>query len=122
MDTGKYQNDIDLLTDLELYRYENIFKVYETTGSKNFFYYNILKRINLPDNINETLFDTIEIPREMPLTTLSFRIYGITYLWWFIMVLNNIKNPAKIPEGKQIRIIKKQYLKTVLEDIKKQLN
>ena len=41
---GAYQNKIDDLTDLEVYRYENIFKVYETknltvSGENNFFIY-----------------------------------------------------------------------------------
>ena len=30
METGEYQNDIEILKDLEKYRYENIFKLYKT--------------------------------------------------------------------------------------------
>ncbi len=41
---GKFQNNIEELPTLELYRYENIFKVFET-GDKNFYYYNILKKL-----------------------------------------------------------------------------
>ncbi len=120
MDYGSYQNDVDLLKDLELYRYENIFRVYKT-GPKDFLYYNILKKIDIPDNINETLFEYIEIPSSLPLTTLSFRIYGTTYLWWLIMIVNKIDNPAKIESGKKIKFIKKPFLRTVLEGIKAQL-
>ena len=36
---GKFQNNIEELVDLEIYRYENIFKVYNT-GEKDFYYYN----------------------------------------------------------------------------------
>ena len=107
---GKYQNDIDILPDLELYRYENIFKVYER-GDENVFYYNILKKIRLPDDINEDIFDFVKYSTALPLTTLSYRIYGTTYLWWLIMVVNKIKNPQKIESGTKISFIKKQFLK-----------
>ena len=33
---GQYQNKIDTLSDLELYRYENIFKVYTKGQNNNF--------------------------------------------------------------------------------------
>ena len=117
---GKYQNDIDLLPDLELYRYENIYKVYEL-GDENFFYYNILKKLKLPDDINQNIFDFVKYTNALPLTTLSYRIYGTTYLWWLIMIVNNIRNPQKIEPGTKIRFVKKPFLKIVLQSIKDQL-
>lgn len=117
---GKFQNDVDILPDLELYRYENIFKVYER-GNENFFYYNILKKIKLPDDINEDIFEFVKYTTALPLTTLSYRIYGTTYLWWLIMIVNNINNPQKIESGTKIRFIKKPFLKIVLQSIKDQL-
>jgi len=117
---GQYQNKIDTLSDLELYRYENIFKVY-TKGQNNNFYYNILKKIKIPNDINENIFDFVTYPEAMPLTTLSYRIYGTTYLWWLIMIVNNIKNPIKIESGRKIRIVKKAFLKVLLNSIKQQL-
>ena len=41
MNPGKYQQYVNELPDLELYRYENIFKVIETENN-NYLYYNIL--------------------------------------------------------------------------------
>ena len=41
---GQFQDKIEELPELELYRYENIFKVYKT-GGNDFYYYNILKKI-----------------------------------------------------------------------------
>ena len=120
MDLGKFQNEIDNLKDLEVYRYENIFRMYDT-GEKNFSYYNILKKIKLPDNVNEQLFDSVKYTTDLPLTTLSFRIYGTTHLWWVLMVVNNISNPRKIESGKRIKYIKKAFLKPVLDSIKQQL-
>tara|TARA_A100000172_G_C3030974_1_gene106650 strand:+ start:939 stop:1304 length:366 start_codon:yes stop_codon:yes gene_type:complete len=120
MDLGEFQNKITDLQELELYRYENIFKVYKT-GTKDFFYYNILKKIKIPNDINNNLYDTVNLPVAMPLTTLSYKIYGTTYLWWMIMITNDISNPAKIESGKTLKIIKRDFLKIVLESIKQQL-
>lgn len=115
---GKYQNDIEELPDLELYRYENLFKIF--TQDK-FFYYNILKKLKLPDNTNGEVFDFVKYPEALPLTTLSYKIYGTTYLWWLIAVVNNIRNPWKIESGTTLKYIKKPFLKIVLESIKNQL-
>jgi hypothetical protein len=120
METGEYQNEIDILKDIEKYRYENLFKLY-TTGDKNFYFYNILKKLKLPDTMNERLFDKVKFTDQMPITTLSFRIYGTTYLWWIIMIVNNITNPAEIESGREIKYIKKAFLKPVLDSIQQQL-
>ena len=119
-DLGKFQEDITNLPILEQYRYENIFKIYET-GDKDFFYYNILKKIKLPDDMDDELFNTVAYNDALPITTLSYRIYGTTYLWWLIMVVNNISNPAKIAAGSRVKYIKKQYLKPTIDSIKQQL-
>ena len=119
-DLGKFQEDITELDVLEQYRYESIFKVYET-GDKDFFYYNILKKIRLPGELDNNLFNTVAYNEALPITTLSYRIYGTTYLWWLIMVVNNISNPAKIPGGSRIKFIKKEYLKPTIDSIKQQL-
>ncbi len=116
---GQYQNKIDFLPDLELYRYENIFKLYK--HSDDYYYYNILKKIVIPEDINEQIFDFVKFPQRMPLTTLSFKIYGTTYLWWLILIVNNITNPFSIEPGRKIRYVKKDFLKIVLESIKQQL-
>lgn len=118
---GKFQNNIDELKELESYRYENIFKVYET-GKKNYFFYNIAKKIVLPDNLDNNFFDFITLRNNIPLTTISFQIYGTTYLWWLILIVNNIENPVKkLPVGKKIRYIKPNLIKTVVDNIKSQL-
>jgi hypothetical protein len=119
-DLGKFQEDITELSILEQYRYENIFKIYET-GNKDFFYYNILKKIKLPDDLDDNLVNTVAYNEALPVTTLSYRIYGTTYLWWLIMVVNKISNPAKISGGTRIKYIKKEYLKPTIDSIKQQL-
>lgn len=118
---GKYQNKIEDLPTLEMFRYENIFKVY-TTGEKGFYYYNINKTIQLPENIDSSLLNYVVLNNNTPLTTLSFQLYGTMHLWWLICILNNIKNPVdELPIGKQIRYVKKPFLKEVINSITSQL-
>lgn len=118
---GNYQNNIIDLKNLDLTRYENIFKVYGT-GDKNFYYYNINKKISIPDNMDERLFYHVVLPKGIPLTTLSYNAYGTIDLWWLILILNNITNPVKsLPDGKKIRLLKPQYIEQILDSIETQL-
>lgn len=118
---GQYQNYINELPSLELYRYENIFKVYQT-GDKNFYFYNIIKKLAIPDDINSDIFITVTIKNNIPLTVLSYNLYGTTYLWWLICAINKIQNPFDPNlSGKSIKVIKKQYIKTILDNINTQL-
>ena len=118
---GNYQNNIIELKNLELSRYENIFKIYNT-GEKNFFYYNIIKKISVPDSLDSRLFLNIVLPEGIPLTTLSHNAYGTIDLWWLILIINNITNPVKdLPIGKKIKLVKPQYIEQVLDTIESQL-
>lgn len=118
---GQYQNYIEDLPNLELYRYENIFKVYQTKEG-NYYFYNIIKNIKVPKDISSDIFNTAILPENMPLTTLSFNVYGTTYLWWLICAINEIQNPFDPNNsGKTIKLIKKEYVKTILNAIKQQL-
>ena len=118
---GKYQNNITKLPQLDNYSYENIFKVY-TTGDKNFFYYNIVKKVEIPKDIDENFVSTLVLPSKMPLTSLSFDIYGTMNLWWSILLMNNITNPTKnLPTGKRIKFIKPEIIPAFVRSIKSQL-
>ncbi len=121
MNPGKYQQYVNELPDLELYRYENIFKVFETADN-NYLYYNILKTVKIPKDINSEIFYTVQMNNNVPFTTLSFQMYGTTHLWWLICLINNISNPfATNNSGKLLKVVKKVYLKTILDSIKQQL-
>jgi len=112
----KYQNNIAELGNLDEYSYENIFKVYTVDG---YFMYNILKRVDFPDNIDETLVDYVRVDSKISWTNLSFKMYGTIKLWWLITCFNSIQNPVYLPEpGTILRILKPQYVKSVLDQIK----
>lgn len=102
--------------------YENIFNAYklENDNGNQYVFYNILNKVSLPDNIDDSVFKKFSIPGNMPLTTISYRIYKTIHLWWLIMLCNNIRNPIRLlAPGTVIRTIKPQYLSTVLANIQK---
>jgi len=118
---GQYQNNIDELPALEDYRYENIFKVYQT-GDKDFYYYNILNKIEIPEDMSGGLISSVKLDRNIPLTTLSYNLYGTTHLWWLILIVNKIQNPVKdLPCGYDVKYVKKNFIKTVISSITSQL-
>jgi len=112
---GTYQNKIAGLPELKLTRYENIFKLYK---KDNFYFYNILKGIYLPSNLDETKVYYQLIATRMPWTLVSYNAYNTTDLWWLICLANNIFNPVKFPEqGTLLKIIKPTYVTQVLDEI-----
>lgn len=42
--------------------------------------------------------------RSEPLTTISYKYYNTTTLWWVIMMFNGFLHPHDIPSGTQLRI------------------
>jgi hypothetical protein len=121
IDFGKQQNDIPDLFPLDSTRYENIFKLYKDPNS--IYFYNILNNIIVPDNIDQQFYYIIKLNRKIPWTTISYEQYGTIDLWWFICLVNKINNPIKFVEpGAELKIIRKNYLATVLNIIQKNIN
>ncbi len=87
--TGKYQDQVKALPPLPLNRYERIFKVFtEGKSGKQFYFYNLLNKIELPSNINSALLDTYTVVGRQPFTTVSYDIYGDIHSWWILFLLN----------------------------------
>jgi hypothetical protein len=121
IDFGKQQNDIPDLFPLDSTRYENIFKLYKDPNS--IYFYNILNNIIVPDNIDQQFYYIIKLNRKIPWTTISYEQYGTIDLWWFICLVNKINNPIKFVEpGAELKVIRKNYLATVLNIIQKNIN
>jgi len=105
MDSGQYQNSIPKLPQLNTFRYERIFKMF-TTG-QNQYYYNLLQSLYLPNNIDETTIYYMHVQENMPWTTISFKAYG-----------NQIYNPlTSVTAGTVLKIIKPEYVATILQEI-----
>tara|TARA_R100001509_G_scaffold157759_1_gene122212 strand:+ start:333 stop:740 length:408 start_codon:yes stop_codon:yes gene_type:complete len=87
--TGKYQDEVPGLPGLPVNRYERIFKVYtEKNNGKEFYFYNILNKIEMPSNIDSSLLETYTVKGNEALTTTSYNIYGDIHSWWIIYLLN----------------------------------
>jgi hypothetical protein len=114
-----YQNEIQNLPRLEDYNFENIFKIYK---DNDHYFYNLLKTINFPRDLDPVYFETYRVKSNMALTILSYKFYGTIKLWWLILLTNQINNPiAFINPGKMLKIIKPAYVGDILQSIKESL-
>lgn len=116
VDLNKKQNEITDLADLESTRYENIFNL----GTRdNYYFFNIIKTVKFPENLNPELYYTKIITGKKPYTAISFEFYGTQNLWWLILLSNNITNPVDvITPGTRLKIIKREYINDVIQSIK----
>lgn len=118
---GEYQNNITDLKFLDLVNYERIFKIYlNKNNDKNFYYYNILKKITMPKNINSQYVNLYDVPSTLPLTIISHNLYKDIRLWWLIYLLNEDKltsNRFLVPSGTRLIYIKPELLTTVFSEI-----
>lgn len=86
---GELQNDIKDLPDIDMERYERIFKVHEQyKGDKLFKFYNITNKIELPEDIDSSILLEYNVLSRMPLTIISSDIYGSVDRWWSIYLIN----------------------------------
>ena len=116
-DLEKYQNEVIELPTIEGVRYENIFKVAKTD---KFFFYNIIKKISIPDKLQSEIYYELRINSNKPWTTLAHEVYGTQELWWLICLINKVYNPINNPElGAVYKIIKPDYVNPILIEIKK---
>ena len=89
MNIGNYQNSVANLPQLGDERYENIFKVYNIKDAdKNYNFYNILKKVNIPDTLDESLLGFYTSNTNLPWTILSHKLYNTQHLWWLIFLIN----------------------------------
>jgi hypothetical protein len=123
MQLGNYQSDIKSLSSLSITAYERIFKLYTTEkNTKEFLFYNILKKIEIPDTIDDELVSFYNVKSDMPLTILAYKIYGDMKLWWLLFLINKKTLEANrfvVSGGVQIEYIKPEYLSLVLSQITK---
>ena len=120
MDYGKYNNSISVLEGITDRQYESIFKMYQ---AGEYYFYNILQCIHLPDNITSSMYMTIRVEGIMPLTTLSYEVYGDIKLWWLICLANKIDNPTQfIKPGTQVKLIKPASVNKVIKAIQTHIN
>ena len=114
------QKDISQLPSISRDRYENIFNVYTADkDDSKYYYYNILKKISIDtENIDPKVFKYIQVNRRLPWTTISYQEYKTQYLWWLILLTNNITNPIILPKiGDVLRIVRPEYIKEITTQV-----
>jgi len=120
IDFGQPQNNIKSLQSLERFRYENIFNIFKTSDS--YYFYNILNKVVLPEQVSGEYLDIIKLNKKLPWTTLSYQIYGSMYLWWVIVLLNKPENIFMAEAGNEYKYIKPQKIGVVIDSIFSQIN
>ena len=122
--TGLRQDDIPTLPDLEQDRYENIFNIYTAkAGTENlYYYYNILNKVQIPNSLDQRIFDTIKLNRKLPWTTFSYQLYETMNLWWLIFLINKPKNIFIADAGIEYKYIRREYIDEVITSILSQIN
>ena len=107
-------NDIPAISDEY---YENIFNVYNTED--DYYYYNISKKVSFDvSNVDNANVEYVYIDAAMPLTTISYNLYGTIYLWWVVALMNKL-NPMIVPAaGSVFMVPTKNYIATILQAIK----
>lgn len=115
IDLNKKHNDIDELFNLSDNRYENIFNM---GTNNNYFFYNIIKTVKFPKELDSSIFDYRIINQKKPYTSVSYDVYGTQNLWWLILLSNNITNPVDvITPGTRLKIIKSKFVKDIINTI-----
>lgn len=113
---GYYQNQISSLSALDIKSYERIFKVYyDSINGKEFPYYNILKKIEIPE-LDSSVIEFHNVLIRQPMTTISHNVYGDIRSWWIIYLLNKDKFtgvPFWVEGGTQLKVLKTE-LRTLL--------
>jgi hypothetical protein len=100
------------------FQLENLFNVYEDSESQKYFY-NILKTVNIPKDLNPEVFDFYPVKFGDMWTSIAYKFYGEVSLWWVVCTANQILNPTQQPEvGTIIKIIKSSYIAEILNQLK----
>ena len=117
---GKYRTEVTNLSGAEFDRYENIFKLYtQPTNGKEFYFYNILNKIEFPENMNSQFFDLHIVKSRIPLTTVSYDLYETMHNWWILYLINKqvLKNQFYVKGGTQLKFIKPEYLPAIFTEM-----
>jgi len=113
-------NQITNLPKIPSTRYENIFNVYTfTKEGKDFYFYNINNKIQIPVVIDSSYLDTIVLDRTLPWTTLAYKVYGDMNLWFILYIMNKQSNTPSFTAniGDTLIYIKPEFISAVLSKL-----
>ena len=124
IDYGAVQNEVEVLSRLTTDRYENIFNIFKINKDEDntFYFYNILNKVQIPNTLNDNIYDVINLTRNLPWTTFSYQLYETTNLWWLIFLINKPENIFVAEAGKTYKYILPEYIDPILTSIASQIN
>ena len=76
LSSGPYkQNNLTELQELDTFRYENLFNVYQNEGNQ--YFYNLLAKVNFPESISEEYYTKYTVGNDsVPYTLISYQVYN----------------------------------------------
>lgn len=116
--TGQYQNDIDNVSRLTQYNFENLLKVYSDSDTGSY-YYNLSNSIFFPSDLSQDVYFNYQVPGAgLSWMYLSYIHYGTIRLWWLLCALNDVDNPMIFPTpGTYVKVLLPSVLRDVLQQI-----
>ena len=100
----------------------NLFNVYDESDlGDNFKTYSINRTVNFSgvNSPSPSLVDKYIIGLSDSWTSISYKFYGVEDLWWLVCKINGVIDPTTSPiEGEEINILKKQYVTSILSQVK----
>tara|TARA_R100000951_G_scaffold50069_2_gene42302 strand:- start:585 stop:959 length:375 start_codon:yes stop_codon:yes gene_type:complete len=124
MSIFRKNKDVPELSNIDNERYESIFNVHQTGDNKDeYYFYNILSKITIDTmGIDPDVFEYYTVQKELPWTSISYTLYKTQHLWWLILAVNKIVSPiVQPPPGTVLKVIKAEYIDTVLQEIQDKL-
>ena len=81
-------------------------------------YINLMSTINIPRDINPVFYATYIPSDKETFQTISYKFYNTITLWWLICIVNRIMNATEgAVAGVPLKIIKKEYVNSILTNI-----
>lgn len=106
------------ISDISNVLYENLFNVNLVSSDKtSHYFYNILDKVQLPENLSSEVYTTFTLDRDMPWTSLSYNLYNDISLWWLIVLLNKPDYIFKAKAGLEYKVINPDYINFILTKI-----
>ena len=97
---------------------ENTFNVHQELDEEEKYFYNILKTVNIPEDLDPEYYDLYTVKYGDMWPTLAHRFYKNVNLWWLICATNQIQNATENPKtGINIKKIKSGYVTEILNEI-----
>ena len=107
----------DIREQIFFQNYENLFNVYKTTEDD--YFYNILRKINIPKEINTNYYSEYIVRPGDTWTLLAYMFYDDVKLWWLICSANNIQNPLQFPRvGYKLKILSSDTVQNILVNVR----